>query len=103
MFFSFSLIGIDQIGNLLKCEEIEVDGKKLTLWLSEKQVGVTISDEGGWICGVFDGRESAIKGFELTFKPNGYELLAEINKRVNHNNNENRLITLNDLDIKEIK
>ena len=78
-------------------EEIKVDGKILKIWLPKGYLGYMISDDGGWLDGVFDSKESAIEGFRLTLKPDGHALLAEINKRINFITGENRLITMTDL------
>lgn len=83
----------------MHCELIEVEGITFELWSLNGHPGYTISDDGGWLDGVFDSRESAIEGFKLTLKPNGYDLLVSINKRVNWIDGENRLITMADLAI----
>lgn len=78
-------------------EETEIEGYSLKIWSPKKCPGFTISDGGGWLDGVFDSRESAIEGFKLSLSPNGYCLLAGLNRRVCHITRENRLITLDDL------
>ena len=76
-------------------EDIIVKGHPLKLYPINGSYSV--ADEGGWLPGVFDSRESAIAGFKLTLKPNGHDLLAKISKRVNRIENEDRPITLADL------
>ncbi len=62
----------------------------------EGESGFAISmSEGGWLTGVFDSVESALMGAKLDL-----ELVSEfyeLQKKVNHVNMENRLITVNDL------
>lgn len=50
--------------------------------------------DGGWLEGSYDSIESALKGAEQALKLTPKFL--EMQKRVNHVNQENRLITLSD-------
>lgn len=77
---------------------VDVNGRSLKVWIpNDEKEGYSISDYGGWISGIFDGIDSAIEGFKLTFSPDGHEKLFALSNKINNVNGENRLITLGDL------
>ena len=83
-------------------ETTEVEGRLLKIWSPMGEApglqGYVISDEGGWLDGIYDSKEAAIMGFKLTMQPNGYEKLAKMNKRIVHYTNEDRPITVKDFE-----
>lgn len=83
---------MDIITGHLVCKE------KIKVWHPKNnESGFSISmASGGWLVGSFNSVESAIKGAEHNLKltPSFFEM----QKRVNHVNQENRLIVLEDFD-----
>lgn len=79
-----------------KITEVEVSKEKISIWHPKKgESGFVISlSSGGWLSGIYDSVESAILGakYDLLMKHEFYEM----QKRVNHYDKENRLITVDD-------
>mgnify|MGYP006148668125 CR=1 FL=1 len=82
---------------MAKIENYLVCGEKIKVWHPETiGAGFCISmGTGGWLDGSFDSIESALKGAEHNLKLTA--VFFEIQKKINHVDQENRLITLNDL------
>jgi len=79
-----------------KITEVEVSGNMVNIWHPKKgESGFVISlSSGGWLSGIYDSVESAMLGaeYDLLMKPEFYEM----QKRVNHFDKENRLISVDD-------
>jgi hypothetical protein len=75
-------------------EERIVEGRMLNIW-GEEEKGYTISDMGGWIPGIYESKEAAIKGFKLSLEDFG--AITELNDKVCNINKENRKITIWDI------
>jgi len=76
-----------------------ISGSIVNVWHpAEDEVGFSVSlKSGGWMVGLYDSAESALVGAEciLRLTPGFYEM----QKRVNYFYNENRLISLEDLNL----
>lgn len=84
-----------------KITEHDVEGEKVLVWHpTPESIGFSISLEaGGWLTGVYDSIESALIGAKCDI-----DCIAEfyeMQKRVNHFDREDRLITVNDFDFLE--
>jgi hypothetical protein len=66
--------------------------------LHEVGGGWVIADDGGWVDGSFDSAETARAAAAIAYEPETAAAYAEMQKRVNHFDRENRLITQADLD-----
>jgi len=76
--------------------EVSVDGNIVKIWgPSSEGEGYQISDKGGWLGGLFDSEESAIKGYKLAGAD--AKTFYEITDRVCRYDREDRLVTLEDL------
>ena len=83
-----------------KITEHIINGEPVNVWHPEEKKsgfdGFSISmASGGWLTGVYDSIESALMGAELdiNLNPDFYKL----QKEVNHFDNGNRTLTVNDL------
>lgn len=74
-----------------------VKGVGVILWLPEDlNQGISVSlKSGGWLVGSFDSVPSALKGAEYDLDLN--EAYYALQKKINHVDQENRLITIDDL------
>ncbi|MEE9532751.1 MAG: hypothetical protein V3W52_17365 [Syntrophobacteria bacterium] len=63
-------------------EQTEVDGVALKIWTNDE--GVCISDDGGWIDGIYENRDAAIMGFKLSRSDevDGWSELSDLSNRV---------------------
>jgi len=89
---------ISDLTNIAKTEH-DVIGLTVIVWHPTKDdVDFSISlKSGGWLVGLYDSVESALVGAECDLRsiPEFYEM----QKRVNYFYNENRLISLEDLNL----
>ena len=67
-----------------------------TVWPT-KDGPYVISCDSVWMPGSFDSRDTAEKGLKMCRTNEGLSKLQEISKQVNHIDNENRLISMDDL------
>ena len=78
-----------------------IDGGRIRVYRPKKQdKGYQIAiASGGWLKGLYDSIESALLGAKYDLMLN--EDFYEMQKRVNHFDREDRLITVNDFDFLE--
>lgn len=86
-----------------KTTKHDVDGEKVCVWHpTPDSKGFSVSLEtGGWISGSYNSVESALIGAKCDI--DCISDFYEMQKRVNHFDRENRLITVNDFDFLESK
>jgi len=77
---------------------MSVQGRQLKVWPPKNpDEGYQIADEGGWIDGIYDSEETAVKAFKITFNKGGWDTLSKLSKNINRVDTGNRLITSEDL------
>ena len=83
-------------------EHTEIDGAQLKIWAPSRSddSGYVISDEGGWLSGVYECRDSAIAGFRLSRSDSGYDRIAALSSLV-HKKEKRKTITLSDISLEE--